>query len=105
MIFLKIEDDIVADTVVVEKPKTEAVKWLRERIGGDWIAQDIDNPAGIGWKKDAETGRFIPIQPLPSFVFNREEWKWEPPIEYPADGKDYVWNEETTSWVEVVDNG
>jgi hypothetical protein len=26
---------------------------------------------------------------------------WDSPVPYPSDGKDYTWNEETTSWDEV----
>ena len=27
---------------------------------------------------------------------------WQPPTAYPDDGKEYYWNEETTSWKEIT---
>jgi len=37
-----------------------------------------------------------------SWVFNETTCSFEPPIPYPEDGKDYRWDEPTTSWVELV---
>jgi len=37
-----------------------------------------------------------------SWVFNEETCSFEAPVSYPSDGKDYYWNESTTSWVEVT---
>lgn len=36
-----------------------------------------------------------------SWVFNEELCRFEAPIPYPDDGKFYVWDEPTTSWVEM----
>lgn len=37
----------------------------------------------------------------PSWVFNEETCSFEAPISRPFDGKDYRWDEATTSWVEI----
>lgn len=58
------------------------------------------NYAGIGYTWDG-TG-FAPPQPFPSWTKNSETYLWEAPTPMPTDGKMYTWNEETTSWVEVV---
>lgn len=58
--------------------------------------------AAIGGTYDAELDAFIYPKPFPSFVFNSETIDWEAPVPYPTDGKYYVWNEDTVSWVEVV---
>ena len=58
------------------------------------------NFAGIGFKYDAALDAFIPPKSFPSWVLNDSTCLWEAPTPYPTDGKDYVWSEETVSWVE-----
>lgn len=60
------------------------------------------NYAGIGYTYDYERDAFIPQKAYASWVLNEETFLWQPPISYPADGKIYLWNETTTSWVEVI---
>lgn len=59
------------------------------------------NYAGVGYKYDVERDAFIPPKIFQSWVLNEDTCIWEPPIPYPNDGKDYKWDETTTSWVEV----
>jgi len=33
-----------------------------------------------------------------SWVFDEVSLQWAPPVPYPQDGKEYWWDEETTSW-------
>ena len=37
-----------------------------------------------------------------SWTFNETTCMFEPPVPYPADGKQYRWDEPTTSWVEIT---
>jgi hypothetical protein len=37
-----------------------------------------------------------------SWIFNEVTCKFEPPIPYPNDGKQYGWDEDTTSWIELA---
>lgn len=53
------------------------------------------NPAYIGG--DYVDGLFYEPQPFPSWV--RQDGHWIAPVPYPTDGKDYVWDEESGSWV------
>lgn len=57
--------------------------------------------AGIGYVYDADKDAFVLPKPYPSWIFNEDLWIWEPPIPYPTGDKYYVWNEETTSWIET----
>jgi hypothetical protein len=59
------------------------------------------NYAGIGFTYDAVRDAFIEPQIYPSWVLNETTCQWEPPVPYPTDGKYYVWDEATTSWVET----
>jgi len=56
------------------------------------------NFAGIGFSYDVTRDAFIPPQPFPSWVLNEDSCNWEPPISYPDDGKNYVWDEDTKTW-------
>jgi len=56
------------------------------------------NYAGISFMYDPERDAFIPPKPFDSWVINESTCLWEPPVEYPEDENQYVWNEETTSW-------
>lgn len=47
-----------------------------------------------------ENKKFIPKKPFASWVLNADN-VWEAPVEHPTDGKSYLWDEPTTSWVEV----
>lgn len=46
--------------------------------------------------------KFYPEQPYPSWIKNEFEGKWEAPTPYPADNKNYIWDEISLSWVEVL---
>jgi hypothetical protein len=69
------------------------------KLGGTPLRK---NYAGIGYTYDEDKDAFIAPQPYPSFTLNEDTCCWEAPSAKPDDGKDYRWNEETTSWVEVA---
>ena len=61
------------------------------------------NYAGIGYTYDATRDAFIPPKPFSSWVLNEETCLWDAPTPMPVEeGKIFVWNEETTSWVEFT---
>jgi hypothetical protein len=60
------------------------------------------NYAGRSYTYDSERDAFIPPKPFESWVLDEATCLWVAPIDYPADGGDYVWDEATTDWVEVV---
>ena len=60
------------------------------------------NYAGIGYTYDYARDAFIAPQPYVSWKLNNDKCIWEAPTEYPDDGKEYTWNEETTSWDEIT---
>ena len=59
------------------------------------------NYATIGGTYDSSRDAFIPIKPFNSWVLDESTCTWIAPIEYPDDEKFYVWDEESTSWVET----
>lgn len=59
------------------------------------------NYAGIGYSYNAIRDAFIPPKPYASWLLNEDTCLWESPVPYPDDGNYYVWDEITTSWVQV----
>lgn len=55
--------------------------------------------AGVGYSYDADADVFIAPQPYPSWVLDAN-YDWQAPIECPADGKNYLWDESNQAWVE-----
>jgi hypothetical protein len=61
------------------------------------------NYAGIGYTYNASRDAFIPPKPFASWTLNEDTCLWEAPTTRPVEeGKIFVWNEETTSWVEFT---
>lgn len=59
------------------------------------------NYAGIGFTYDLIRDAFIPPKVFPSWILNEETCNWESPTALPTDGKNYYWDEESLSWIEV----
>jgi hypothetical protein len=56
--------------------------------------------AGIGMSYSPTADVFIVPQPFESWSLDAN-YDWQAPIAYPADGKDYLWDEANQSWVEA----
>lgn len=59
------------------------------------------NYAGIGYTYDANRDAFIPPKPYNSWILDEVTCYWQSPTPYPTDGKLCIWDEASTSWVEV----
>ena len=55
--------------------------------------------AGVGYTYDATADVFIAPQPFASWSLDAN-YDWQAPIAYPADGKQYSWDEANQVWVE-----
>lgn len=85
----------------------EGLQWLIDNLGGRWVKTSYNatirkNFAGIGFTYDEALDAFIPPQPYPSWVLNKEICQWDAPVAYPVDGLDYIWDEATTSWIAAL---
>ena len=112
-------------TVGDSESDDQGYQWLVDNLGGSWVRTSYNtnggihytdgepsedqtqafrfNYAGIGFTYDADRDAFIPPTPYPSWVLDEATCLWVAPIDYPADGGLYVWDEETTDWIEVQD--
>ena len=62
------------------------------------------NYAGKGYQYSNDKDAFIPPKiNFDSWVLNESTCQWEAPVAHPNDGKRYDWNEETTSWDEIIE--
>lgn len=69
-----------------------------EPDGGEALRKNYPSP---GFLYDRDRDAFMPPKPYPSWVLNEFSCLWDAPIPYPDDGKTYIWDESTLSWVQV----
>lgn len=124
--FAKVQDGIVVEVIVAEQEffdtfvDTSYGEWIQtsfNTMGGKHYTMQEDgtrilsedqskalrkNFASIGFTYDHVRDAFIPPKPFPSWSLNETTCLWEAPVSYPEDGKMYQWNEDSTSWVEIV---
>ena len=102
-----VDNDKLLDAHNVEREEI-GVAFLVQWSGGytNWKQTSYNNNfrknyAGVGFTYDVVRDAFIAPQNFPSWILNETTCRWESPVPYPNDGKEYSWDEATTSWVEV----
>jgi len=120
--FARIDDGIVVEVNVVNnevitdedgnEQESLGQLFLNELLGeATWVQTSYNHNfrkkyAGIGDTYDSVKDKFIAPQPFPSWFLNEND-DWWSPVEFPDDAdwkggdKRYVWDEETTNWVEA----
>ena len=83
------------------------INFCTQLLGGIWKQTSYNdtfrkNYAGIGFTYDNERDAFIAPQPYDTFILDEETCQWKAPIEYPNDGKTYIWNNDEGAWEEVI---
>jgi hypothetical protein len=102
------ENNVVLRVVVTDNDApNEGLDWLLETFGGTWIQTSYNRTirkhfAGIGYSYDEVLDAFIPPQPYPSWILNKQTCQWEAPIPYPTNGFSYRWNVVNGDW-ELID--
>lgn len=113
--FAHVTNGIVDNVIVIEKEVLDLGHWGDP---SEWIQTSYNtqggkhtlggvplrkNYAGVGFSYDAQRDAFIPPSPFPSWVLDEETCLWNAPTPMPVvEGKMFVWDEPTTSWVEFV---
>lgn len=107
--FAKIEDGVVTNVVVVANEHEADGEAYLNSLGleGTWVQTSYNGNirgkfAGIGDVYNSEADRFEPAKPFASWTWSEEAYSWQSPVPYPEDDKTYTWDEDSTSWVEVV---
>jgi hypothetical protein len=112
------ETNVVKQVIVVHnnalldngvESEAKGIAFCQSLFGGDWIQTSYNsnirkNYAGIGYFYDSERDAFIPPKPFDSWILDEDTCNWEPPVPYPIDEKDYIWNETDKEWILVTQN-
>ncbi len=111
------ENNVVKQVIVVHnnelldengiEQEQKGIDFCVAHYGGTWIQTSYNgnirkNYAGTGMIYDPIRDTFIAPKPFESWVLNEETCQWETPLPYPTDSKNYQWNEETISWIEIT---
>jgi len=108
------EENIVIQIIVVAnqelfengiESEAKGIAFCQSLFSGEWKQTSYNgnirkNYAGIGYKYDNQRDAFIPPKPYSSWTLNEETCRWDAPVAYPTDGKIYIWDEPTLSWIE-----
>jgi len=102
------EDNIVTE-VIVGKDETELIdgltpeEWYGNFRGQSCVRTSYNNKirkqyAGVGFTYSETADVFIAPKPFVSWSLD-ENYDWQAPVERPADGKQYSWDESNQVWV------
>ena len=105
-----LDDNNVVTEVITGKDESELIDGLTPEVWyGNFRGQVCKRTsynhnirkqyAGIGYSYDATADVFIAPKPFESWSLD-ENYDWQAPIDYPADGKRYSWDEANQVWVE-----
>jgi hypothetical protein len=114
--FAKIENNVVTQVIVVNnnellvdnvEVESKGSEFCQSLLGGVWKQTSYNAAsngfrkqyAGIGYSYDETADVFIAPKPFASWSLDAN-YDWQAPIDYPADGKDYSWDEANQVWVE-----
>ena len=119
--FAKVNNGIVVEINVAE---AEFFDTFIDSSPGEWVQTSYNTKGGVHYEPNSNTPSsdqskalrknyaiiggsydgigFSESQPFASWTLNSTTYFWEPPVAYPSDGKDYKWDESSTSWKEIT---
>lgn len=106
-----LDDNNIVTEVITGKDETELIdgltpeEWYGNYRGQRCVRTSYNHNirkqyAGIGYSYNEVGDMFVVPQPFPSWSLDAN-YDWQAPIDYPADGKDYLWDEANQVWVEL----
>jgi hypothetical protein len=120
--FAKVNNNIVVKVIVAEPEFFDTFvdsspgEWLQtsyNTLGGVHYNPETGEPsadqskalrknfAGVGFTYDRNLDAFIPPKPFTSWTLDEETCLWIAPSSPPDDGNNYMWNEESQTWILV----
>ena len=122
--FAKVVNGVVAQVIVAE---ADFFKTFVDSSPGEWIQTSYNtrggihygqdgkpdngvglraNYAGVGYIYDSKNDVFYAPRPIDrngiscvSWTISAPTWLWNSPVAIPTDGKKYVWDEPTKTWI------
>jgi hypothetical protein len=90
---------VIENNKVINKIIADTIEIAEEVTGKTCVEYNETKTVDIDFSYDGTN--FIPPKPFPSWTLD-SNFRWQPPTEQPAiEGKNHVWDEATTSWVET----
>jgi len=102
--FAKLNNNTVTHIIVAEQDfinsgaEGDSFLWMQTSYNGNFRK----NYATVGDTYDKVREAFISPKPYTSWTLNETTCQWESPVSKPVDDKMYIWDEDTTNWVEEV---
>jgi hypothetical protein len=107
-----LDDNNVVTEVIVGKDEDELIdgltpeEWYGNFRGQTCVRTSYNNNirkqyAGVGYTYNETADVFIAPKPFASWSID-ENYDWQAPIDYPADGKVYSWDEANQVWVDSL---
>lgn len=107
------QDNVVTDIVYLSddnEPNTAVYLSRILGVEGEWkdarLAINSANYANIGYTYVPGNEIFMPPKPFASWLMKQnntsKEYYWDAPVDFPQDGKDYSWDEDSLSWIETA---
>lgn len=116
--FAQLNDNNIVEQVIVVsnnelldesgiESEQKGIDFCTNLFGGRWVQTSYNgnirkNYAGPGYLYDPVRDAFLAPQPYLSWVLDEQTCRWQSPVDYPTDGKLYIWNEETLTWDELT---
>ena len=115
--FACLENNVVTQVIVVsnqdildeqgQESEQKGIDFCSNLLGGTWKQTSYNakirkNYAGVGYTYDETLDAFVPPKPFASWLLDTDKAQWKAPVDYPTEEGKYTWNEETTSWKELV---
>ena len=119
--YAKVKNGIVEQVIIAEP---EFFTSFVDTSPGEWIQTSYNTIGGVHYEPNSNTPSsdqskalrknyatiggsydgigFSESQPFPSWTLNSTTYFWETPVAYASDGKDYKWDESSTSWKEIT---
>jgi hypothetical protein len=111
------ESNIVTQVIVVHnnelldngvESEAKGIAFCQSLFGGNWVQTSYNNNirkqyASTGYTYDSVNDVFISPSPFASWTLD-ENFDWQAPTPYPQDENNYLWDEDTTSWVVLDEN-
>lgn len=100
--FAEIDKNNIVTRVVV----ADSLDWCIEHLGGTWTETFMDdsekNYAGVGYTFNQNKINFLSPKPYPSWIKDEVKEQWKPPVAKPINMTRPIWDEATTSFVDVA---
>jgi hypothetical protein len=99
------DNQVLRVIVVADEHEENGAEWCNNLLGGTWVQTSYNaetngfrkHYAGTGYTYDSVRDEFVSPQPFSSWTLDGNN-DWQAPTSRPEG--DYIWDEETLSWVE-----